>query len=99
MRLVLLMIGLVLAAPAWAQLENITDREAILDVLHAKREVTIAAGHQPHELGAVRPGLDQPALRRFGGLCERNRPGKGGHAQYRNCSLVESHSRPFPHVQ
>jgi len=78
MRLVSLMIGLVLAAPAWAQLENITNREAINALKGAldrgARAAVAQLGHENGFLGDVRVKIPLPEslrraeknMRRFG---------------------------------
>ena len=83
MRLVSLMIGLVLAAPAWAQLENITDREAINALKSAldrgARAAVAQLGRENGFLGDARVKIPLPeSLRR----AEKNmrRFGMGKHA-------------------
>jgi hypothetical protein len=78
MRLVSLMIGLVLAAPAWAQLENITDREAINALKSAldrgARAAVAQLGRENGFLGDARVKIPLPEslrraeknMRRFG---------------------------------
>jgi len=78
MRLVSLMIGLVLAAPAWAQLENITNREAINALKSAldrgARAAVAQLGRENGFLGDARVKIPLPEslrraeknMRRFG---------------------------------
>ena len=78
MRLVSLMVGLVLAAPAWAQLENITNREAINALKSALERGARAAvaqlGREDGFLGDARVKIPLPEslrraeknMRRFG---------------------------------
>ena len=78
MRLVLLMVGLVLAAPAWAQLENITNREAINALKSAldrgARAAVAQLGREDGFLGDARVKIPLPEslrraeknMRRFG---------------------------------
>jgi hypothetical protein len=78
MRLVLLMVGLVLAAPAWAQLENITNREAINALKSAldrgARAAVAQLGRENGFLGDARVKIPLPEslrraeknMRRFG---------------------------------
>jgi len=78
MRLVLLMVGLVLAAPAWAQLENITNREAINALKSAldrgARAAVAQLGREDGFLGDARVKIPLPVslrraeknMRRFG---------------------------------
>jgi len=78
MRLVLLMVGLVVAAPAWAQLENITNREAINALKSAldrgARAAVAQLGREDGFLGDARVKIPLPEslrraeknMRRFG---------------------------------